>query len=91
MTFANLTRYRLYWHTHCVSTDYATSRMIQIKARFLESTDEDAENMNLGKDHIGHVVASPSFTKDDWIKMAKIAEGLDEYNARQAKSIKKMH
>ena len=57
------------------------------KLGLVESTDEDAEIMNLGEDHIGHVVASPSFTKDDWIKMAKIAEGLDEYNAHQVQSV----
>ena len=59
------------------------------KLGLVESTDEDAEIMNLGEDHIGHVVASPSFTRDDWIKMAKIAEGLDEYNAHQVQSIQK--
>ena len=32
---------------------------------------------------IGHVIASPSFSKEDWYRMADMALQLDEYNARR--------
>lgn len=40
----------------------------------------------LGDDHIGHVIQSPSFTVDDWKKMAALAKDLDNYNAQNKKN-----
>lgn len=45
----------------------------------VESTDIDLKIDRALKD-IPHVISSPSFTYEDWIEMAKIAESLDHYN-----------
>jgi radical SAM superfamily enzyme YgiQ (UPF0313 family) len=51
----------------------------------IESTDIDLK-IDRAQDGIPHVIASPSFTYADWSEMAKIAESLDDYNAKQAKN-----
>ncbi len=47
-----------------------------------ESSDINLEKINRVQSDIPHVVSSYSFNEDDWQEMAKIAEGLEEYNAR---------
>lgn len=47
----------------------------------LQLVESTAVEMNLGSDHIGHVISSPSFSKEDWEKMAEMARELDNYNA----------
>lgn len=37
-------------------------------------------NIDRIQENIPHVVASPTFTIEDWHTMAKMAESLDEYN-----------
>ncbi|GAB4222742.1 MAG: hypothetical protein Tsb005_15540 [Gammaproteobacteria bacterium] len=49
----------------------------------IESTDNPELAIDRIQQHIPHVIASPSFSYEDWRQMAKIAESLDSYNANQ--------
>jgi len=51
------------------------------KLGLIESTDINI-NINRVQQNIPHVIASPSFTIEDWYLMAKMAESLDGYNQR---------
>ena len=58
------------------------------KLGLIESTDITI-NIDRVQQNIPHVVASPSFTYDDWYTMSKIAESLDSYNRENAFKIKR--
>ncbi len=54
------------------------------KLQLVESCDLDLQIDRI-QENIPHVVASPSFTYDDWCSMAEIAEALDQYNEKECK------
>lgn len=58
------------------------------KLGLIESTDIKI-NIDRVQQNIPHVVASPSFTVEDWYTMSKIAESLESYNRENAEKIKR--
>jgi radical SAM superfamily enzyme YgiQ (UPF0313 family) len=55
---------------------------LKSKLQLKESTDIILENIDRLSDGIPHVISSPSFTHEDWKKMAAIAEELEIYNQK---------
>lgn len=49
-----------------------------------ESTDVTFPGIPRAQKDIPHVVSSPSFSFEDWLKMGEMAEALEEYNTRHA-------
>ena len=75
---------------YCVPTIYAYPLMLlrgtplydaKAQLQLIESSDLDLK-IDRVQENIPHVIASPTFTYEDWCTMAEIAESLDEYNQR---------
>jgi len=54
--------------------------------QLIESSDLELQ-INRIQENIPHVVASPSFSYEDWCSMAKMAESLDQYNEQKGKEL----
>lgn len=50
--------------------------------RLIESSEENFEKISRITNNIPHVISSPSFTYDDWLKMAEISENLELFNTK---------
>lgn len=60
------------------------------KLGLVESSEVSLPSIERVQQNIPHVIASPSFTTDDWYTMANMAEALDTYNSKNAQASAKM-
>lgn len=51
--------------------------------KLIESTDVHFDDIPRIQKDIPHVVSSPSFTYEEWLKMGEIAEELEKYNLKE--------